>query len=131
MTTWIIPCNVKYYDVIGAFEYLHQIDWKQSSKVEIGDEVFIYVGVPYKAIMFKCRVNKVNLPEAEIDDFQFVIQGDNFINYGNYMELELIKKYSEGQLGLNRLAESGLQGNVQGPRRAEGALLNLLNSSNL
>ena len=130
MTTWIIPCNVKYYDVVSAFECLHKLDWKQSSRIEVGDEVYIYVGVPYKSIMFKCRANKVNLPSVEIDDSQFVIQGDNYINYGNYMELELIAKYSEGQLGLDRLNKNGLQGSIQGPRRADGALLRLLDSLN-
>ena len=117
MTTWIIPCNVKYYDIIGAFEHLHRLNWKQSRKIEVGDEVYIYVGVPFKAIMFKCIVKKINLSEIEIDDSQFVIMGDKYLNYGNYMELELIQKFKEGQLKLEKLVENGLQGIVQGPRR--------------
>ena len=130
MTTWIIPCNVKYYDIIGAFEQLHRLNWKQSRKIEVGDEVYIYVGVPFKAIMFKCIVKKINLPEIEIDDSQFVIMGDKYLNYGNYMELELIQKFKEGQLKLEKLVENGLQGSVQGPRRADESLLRLFHSMN-
>lgn len=47
MEQWIIPCNVKYYDVQGAFKKLKCLDWKQSNKsIRVGDEVFIYIGSP-------------------------------------------------------------------------------------
>lgn len=39
MGNWIIPCNAKYYDVVGAFDKLKQIDWRQSTKVEIDDKM--------------------------------------------------------------------------------------------
>ena len=32
MQQWIIPCNIKLYDVIGAFSNLKCIDWKQSNR---------------------------------------------------------------------------------------------------
>ena len=34
MKYWIIPCNVKDYDVIGAFNKLSEIDWKQSNNMK-------------------------------------------------------------------------------------------------
>ena len=47
MEQWIIPCNIKYYDVEGAFEKLKCLDWKQSNKsIHVGDEVYIYIGKP-------------------------------------------------------------------------------------
>ena len=36
MKYWIIPCNVKDYDVIGAFNKLSEIDWKQSNNMKCG-----------------------------------------------------------------------------------------------
>ena len=125
MTRWIIPCNANYYDIVHAFENLSCIDWKQSRKIEVGDIVYIYVGRPIKAVMFKCRVNKVNLPAIEIDDSAFVIKGDAYENYGNYMELELLGKFNQSELSLERLSEHGLQGNVQGPRRMNDDLMKL------
>ena len=46
MKSWIIPCNLSYYNVVGAFDSLTSVDWKQSSNVEVGDIVYIYVGRP-------------------------------------------------------------------------------------
>lgn len=119
MTQWIIPCNMKYYDIKGAFQALKRLDWKQSTpSIQVGDEVFIYVGNPVKAIKYRCKVNKVNLPSEEIDDSAFVLIGDPFENYGNYMELELLEEFDDNTYSLMVLKENGLKGNIQGPRRA-------------
>lgn len=120
MTEWIIPCNLKYYDVKGAFSKFKAIDWKQSAKnICIGDIVYIYVGKPISAIKYKCRVNKTNLSQIEIDDSEFIINGENYENYGNHMELELIREYADTELTLDMLVENGLKGNIQGPRRVD------------
>lgn len=117
MADWIIPCNPQYYDVVGAFSNLSRIDWKQSAKnIDVNDIVYIYVGRPLMAIKFKCKVNKVNLDFIEIDDSEFIIIGDNYMNYKNHMELELLTQY-EDELTLEKLRAHGLNGNVQGPRR--------------
>ena len=128
MTVWIVSCNIKHYDVVGAFNELLRIDWKQSTKVEPGDIVYIYVGVPYQSIMFKCYVSKTNLPFSDIDDARYVISGETYLNYGNYMELELVDKYAQGVLSLEKLRKHGLTGRIQGPRRAEGDVLRFLMS---
>ena len=124
MTNWIIPCNPKNYDVIGAFQKLKQIDWKQSMKnIDTGDIVYIYVSRPYQKIMFQCVVVKTNLPRVEIDDDIFVEDGTPFVGYGNHMRLQLIKKLDGPVLGLDMLKRNGLKGNVQGPMRVSGELL--------
>ena len=123
MERWIIPCNPKYYDVIGAFKKMKRIDWKQSAKaIEVGDEVYIYVGVPVKAIKYRCKVNKVNLKHIEIDDSEFVINGEPYELYGNHMELELIEEFNDVRYSLEKLRENGLKGNIQGPRRVKGLI---------
>lgn len=128
MTDWIIPCNLKYYDVIGAFNKMSRIDWKQSAKnIAVGDIVYIYVGRPLMAIKFKCRVNKVNLDSVEIDDSEFIIIGDNYVNYGNHMELELITVYND-ELNLAELRTHGLNGNIQGSRRLTDELKEFINT---
>lgn len=120
MTEWIIPCNLKYYDVKGAFSKFKAIDRKQSAKnICVGDIVYIYVGKPISAIKYKCRVNKTNLSKVEIDDSEFVINGENYENYGNHMELELIREYADTELTRDMLVENGLKGNIQGPRRVD------------
>ncbi len=122
MTNWIIPCNANYYDVEGAFAHLGRVDWKQSRRIEAGDIVYIYVGRPVKAILFKCRATKVNMDSIEIDDSAFVLSGEIAENYGNYMELVPIRKFDRTSLTLDILVANGLQGNVQGPRRSNEQL---------
>ena len=129
MEHWIIPCNLKYYDVVGAFRKLSRIDWKQSMKnVSIGDIVYVYVGKPIMAIMYKCRVTKINLPFVEIDDNEFVIDGTNYENYGNHMELELVESYAEDQITMDLLSFHGMKGRVQGPRRTGDSVQAFLDS---
>ena len=121
MEKWIIPCNIKYYDVIGAFNKLPRLDWKQSNKsIAEGDEVYIYVGAPVSAVLFRCRVNKTMLDHIEIDDSEFVRNGEPYIDFGCHMELELIEQYDQTKYSYQKLQEAGLKGRIQGPRRAYG-----------
>ena len=41
------------------------------------------------------------------------------------MELELLGKFNQSELSLERLSKHGLQGNVQGPRRMNDDLMKL------
>lgn len=34
---WIIPCDLNYYDAIGAFSSLKTIDWRQNNRYVVGD----------------------------------------------------------------------------------------------
>lgn len=123
MERWIIPCNPKYYNVVEAFNRLNRIDWKQSNKsIMAGDEVYIYVATPIKAIKYRCRVNKANLSTIEIDDTDFVVNGKPYETYGNYMELELLEVYDDCKHSLEVLRQKGLKGNLQSPQKAKNLL---------
>lgn len=91
-TEWFISGNPTKYDVVGAFKELNKIDWKQSTNVAVGDIVYIYVSEGDQAVKYKCKVNKVDLPNVEIEDRKFDISGEFDGTYGRYMELELIKE---------------------------------------
>ena len=129
MTNWIIPCNVKYYDVYGAFENLKVLDWKQSNpNVEVGDIAYIYVGAPISAIVFKCLVTKVNLNKIEIDDSKYVIKGDNYLTAPAHMELKLLKQYPEDLLTFDVLKEHSVKGKIMGARRMNPETEEFINS---
>ena len=117
MQDWIIPCNPKFYNVEGAFSKLKRINWKQSSpNICVGDEIYIYVAKPIMAIKYKCRVTKVNLDSIEIDDREFVVNGDPYITYPVHMELELVRQY-EDELTMDILKQYGIKGSIQSPRK--------------
>ena len=50
--TWLIPANPKYYDVEAAFAAQDTIRWKQSSRVAVGDTIYLYVAAPVSAILY-------------------------------------------------------------------------------
>lgn len=118
---WIIPGNLKYYDVVGAFKKFDRLHWKQSTNIEVGDIVYIYVGKPVSAIRYKCIARKVGLECAIIDDSDYVIDGEVYRNYGRYMEIELLDEYEEKELAYKKLKENGLK-SVQGPGKISGEL---------
>lgn len=126
MNDWVIPCNTNAYDVFGAFKELKRIDWKQSSNVEKGALVYIYVGAPVSAIKYKCRAVEVDKPEVTIDDSKFVLQGDAYVNYGRYMCLELLEEYPDTCFTKTLLIANGLS-TIQGPSRVNDVLAEFLN----
>ena len=85
MNRWIVPGNLKSFDVVAAFNKLDMIDWRQQLKsVEPGDLVYIYVGAPISAIKYSCEVLLTNLRggiDTIIDDNEFV-RDSNFRNTG-------------------------------------------------
>ena len=59
---WLIPSNPKYYDIIHAFDDTDEIDWKQGAGIKTGDTVFMYVGSPVSAVLYKCKVTETDIP---------------------------------------------------------------------
>lgn len=129
MKYWIIPCNVKAYDVVGAFNKLNEIDWKQSKNMKsamIGDIVLIYLSRPYSCVKYICKIREVNKVHTTIDDSEYILKGDNYVNYGNYMQLELLESLNETLLKFENLKLNGLKGNIQGPRTLKDNLLSFV-----
>lgn len=116
------------YDVIGAFEELGTIDWtKKKYTISKGDTVYIYVGNPYKKIMYKCIVIDDNVDSANvIDDSKFNInsQKSKIVlkhNSGEtYVRLKKLEFIDDERLSLHILNRKGLiHGNIQGAYKSE------------
>lgn len=118
---WVIICNPAFYDVLGAFKNFNCIEWKQSTNIQKGDTVYIYLARPYKEIRYKCRALEVDLKTPTIDDSEYVLDGDPYKDYGRYVRLELVTEYNENQCPYTELKKHGLK-SVQGPSRASEEL---------
>ena len=60
---WLVPSNPKYYDVVRAFEEEEVILWKQGNdRMQVGDIVYLYVGAPYSAILYRCEILETDIP---------------------------------------------------------------------
>lgn len=104
---WIIPANPKYYDIEQAFEKADEIDWKQGAGIKKGDTVYIYVGAPVSAILYKCVVTKTDIP------FRY---DDGNVKMTSLMMIRLQKKYEPDRFTFKVLNdEYGIYA-VRGPR---------------
>ncbi len=59
---WLIPSNPKYFDIISAFEETNTLTWKQGKSFKVGDTLYMYVGAPVSAILYKCTILETDIP---------------------------------------------------------------------
>ncbi|MCH5198423.1 MAG: MmcQ/YjbR family DNA-binding protein [Oscillospiraceae bacterium] len=85
---WLVPANPKYYDIEHAFDHTNEINWKQGIGIKTGDTVFIYVGAPVSAVLYKCEVTKTDIPY----DYN-----DENLSISAVMKIKLLKRYSPEQ----------------------------------
>lgn len=99
ISEWIVPANPKYYDIEAAFFESDVIDWKQGASINVGDIVYIYMGQPVSAIIYKCVVVRNNIPYDYND-------GNVKIKY--IMEIKLLEKYDKSKFPFKKLNEFGV-----------------------
>lgn len=104
---WIIPSNPKYYDVIGAFDAADEINWKQGAGIRKGDTVYLYVGAPVSAILYKCLVTETDIP------YQYQ---DKNLTITALMGIKLQKRYPPEKFTFAVLKEKYGIFAVRGPR---------------
>lgn len=104
---WIIPANPKFYDIIHAFDDAEEINWKQGKGIRVGDTVFMYVGAPVSAIMYRCKVTKTDIPYQYEDDNLTITA---------LMHIKLLDRYDPDQFTFDRLKEEHGIYAVRGPR---------------
>lgn len=115
---WLIPSNPKYYDVISAFDNNDIITWKQGRGIKKNDTVFLYVGSPISAILYKCKVIGTDIP------FDFQTEG---LTIKKLMKIQLQKRYRADDFTFERLkTEYGIFA-VRGPRGVPDSLSRALN----
>ncbi|MBQ6654345.1 MAG: MmcQ/YjbR family DNA-binding protein [Erysipelotrichaceae bacterium] len=114
---WLVPANPAYYDVLGAFEKSDVIEWKQSNNIKVGDTVYLYVGQPYSAIMFKCEVLETDIPY----DFH-----DENLTIRRLMRIRKVREYPAERFTFAVLNSYGVNA-VRGPRGIPPALSETLN----
>lgn len=113
---WIVPVNPKFFDIMNAFDKTDTILWKQSTSIQIGDIVYLYVAEPFSAIMFKCLVLKTNIP--------YTYEDDN-LSMKKVMQIQLLKSYEQTKYPFNKLKTLGIKA-IRGPRSLPKSLRNLL-----
>ncbi len=104
--SWIIPCNMKVFDVVDHFATSDIICWKRGAGEKIGDDVYIYVGIPNKAVMYRCIVEDDRVSDEEMKKHQYATKGNLGAGY-RYMKLRKEYVFKE-PVTLDELRETGL-----------------------
>ena len=97
--SFIIPANPKYFDIEDAFADSDIQFWKQCKGVKQGDTVYIYVGSPVSAILYKCRVIQTDIPYTA---------ADGKIKISSLMKIEIITRYDKSKCPLYKMREFGV-----------------------
>ena len=113
---WLVPANPNYYDVVNMFNDSNITNWKQYKNMQVGDTIYLYVGSPYKEIMFKCEILEINIP--------YDYKNDN-LTITNLIKIKLIKKYKEKEFSFERLNELGIKA-IRGPRNLPDSIIKIL-----
>lgn len=114
---WIIPANPKYYDIIHAFDNKDVIDWKQGAGIKKGDTVYMYVGAPVSAVLYRCIVTETDIP--------YEYKGK--VNITALMKIELQKRYPPKKFTFRRLNDEFDIYAVRGPRGIPDSLSTAFN----
>lgn len=123
MKHWLYPANPKYYDIMSAFTNEPKTAWPMSSKVEVGDFVYVYCGVPFKQIVFKCEAVETDVPvEAVMKQAEKYAKVSGKKPKKSFMFLKTIKEFdqsSDSPLSFSWLRQNGLKGSIMGPQCLE------------
>lgn len=125
MTNWIISCNLKQYNLIGAFSEFDVIEWKQSVNFNVGDIIYIYISHPIMELKYKCIVEAKDIANRDQKDIKYVAEVNTYEDYGRYVRLRKLISFIK-PISANDLSQYGLNGRIQGPRRVEGSLLEFI-----
>ncbi len=110
---WLIPANPKYYDIVHAFDNTDTIEWKQGAGIKKNDTVFMYVGAPVSAILYKCKVIETEIPCSYHSEELTITK---------LMKIKLQTRYKSDRFTFDRLrSEFGIFA-VRGPRGIPNSL---------
>lgn len=126
---WIVPCSVKFYDVVGHLKEKKTIVWRKVSALREGDTVYLYLGAPYSEIKYRCRIINDNVDEQTLAENAYAIRKSDRMRKFKYLLLELEYTYPDGVLSLDKLRAHGL-GQTQTQARTDRKLQAFINSVN-
>jgi len=116
---WIVPANLKYYDIDAEFAANSIINWTQKASIKVGDYVVIYITAPTRALRYLCRVLESDIPNSGYREEKSIKK---------LMKIELLQTFSDSQFPIAVLKKCGVT-NIRGPRRMTKELITLIDSN--
>ena len=104
MQKWMIPCNVKNFDIVEHFKNNTTAYFKRNRALAVGDEVYIYVAKPYSEVMFKGVVIQNGIKPSDVDKIYRV----SCIEEKTFVLVELVKIFPPHTFTADELKKNGL-----------------------
>ena len=105
---WIVPCSVKFFDVVKHIEENDTIVWRKVSALKKGDTAYIYIGAPYSEIKYKCHIVDDDVDEKTLQSNEYAIRKTESGKRQKYIKMKLDHVYDDGELSLDKLRANGL-----------------------
>ncbi|WP_251353725.1 hypothetical protein [Hominisplanchenecus murintestinalis] len=105
---WIVPCSVKFFDVVKHFEENDTIVWRKVSALKKGDTAYIYIGAPYSEIKYKCHIVDDDVDEKTLQSNEYAIRKTESGKRQKYIKMKLDHVYDDGELSLDKLRANSL-----------------------
>ena len=122
---WIVPCNIKVFDVIAHFKDHTHVVWKNAFTIKKGDIVYLYLSSPYGEIKYKCLVTSDSISDQKLQENPYAIRTKASYNYYSrkikYIEMLYLREYPSQTFPLETLKKHGL-GQVQIQARTDRRL---------
>ena len=78
---WVVPCNIKHFDLVSHFEKSDTVVWKNSFTIKQGDTVYIYIGSPISEIRYRCTVISDSVTDEVLAENRYAIVEKTGNNY--------------------------------------------------
>ena len=113
---WILPANPNYFDIFEYMKNKKTVEWKQPKNINLGDNVYIYIGSPISAIIYKTEVLEKDIENSYSDK--------------KTMILKILKEYEKDKYTFKKVKEYDLRA-VRGPRKMPKKLIDKMKEDEL
>ncbi len=113
---WILPANPNYFNIFEYMKNKKTVEWKQPKNINVGDKVYIYIGSPISAIIYKTEVLEKDI-ESRYSDKKAMI-------------LKILKEYDKDKYTFKKVNEYDLRA-VRGPRKMPKKLIDKMKEDEL
>ncbi|MCQ2148364.1 MAG: GIY-YIG nuclease family protein [Bacteroidales bacterium] len=116
---WMIPSNIKFFDVEGCFNEFGEVYWSQHYNYQTGDTIYIYSSNPDGYVKFKTEVIGHDLPFSSIMEREVKYNTDpkdfdKMRAHNRFTLLKVIGRSNSQRMTLPHLLDHGMKSAPRG-----------------
>ena len=104
MDKWVLPVNVKRYDIVNYLKTMDTFVWKAKKHFKKNDIIYVYATSPIQEIRYKCKCINESVSKDILEEHEYAKEP----GINRYAMFQIEKSYPEGLLTWSELHENGL-----------------------